>query len=96
VAGFEAQVASVIAAIRKPDQIGLETGIHDLFSSEPDREWRDRIEAVARELTVDPAPPLAPRFARLNQSHRSGTPGGSFRFGTPVCDQMTSPLKCVP
>jgi hypothetical protein len=57
---FEAQVASVIAAIRKPDQIVLEMGIHDMFSREPDREWRDHIEAVARELTVDLAPPLAP------------------------------------
>jgi hypothetical protein len=54
-AGFEAQVASAVAAIRKPDQIVLEIGIHDLFRREPDREWRDHIEAVAAELTVNGA-----------------------------------------
>jgi len=54
-AGFEAQVATAIASIRKPEQIVLKIGIHDLFRREPDREWRDTIEAVAAALTGETA-----------------------------------------
>lgn len=54
-AGLEAQVANAIAVIQKPDPIVLEIGIRDLFRREPDREWRDHVEAVAAELTGEGA-----------------------------------------
>jgi hypothetical protein len=46
-AGFEDQVAAAIAAIKKPSAAALAKGIKRLFKSEPDREWRDHIEAEA-------------------------------------------------
>jgi len=48
-AGFENQVAAAIAAIEKPSPADLAEGIRHLFRQEPDREWRDHIEAIARE-----------------------------------------------
>jgi hypothetical protein len=48
-AGIEHQVATAIAAIEKPSAAVLAEGIRDLFRQEPDREWRDHIEAIARE-----------------------------------------------
>jgi hypothetical protein len=47
---FENQVATAIAAIEKPNPAVLVEGIKHLFREEPDREWRDHIEAVATEL----------------------------------------------
>jgi hypothetical protein len=48
-AGLENQVATAIAAIEKPSPADLAEGIRRLFQQEPDREWRDHIEALARE-----------------------------------------------
>jgi hypothetical protein len=50
-AGLEAQVTAAIAAIKKPAAAALVKGIKQLFQREPDREWRDHIEAVAKERT---------------------------------------------
>jgi hypothetical protein len=47
-AGLEDQVA---AAIETRDGDTLAKGIEDLFEQEPDREWRDHIEAVAKKCT---------------------------------------------
>ncbi len=49
-AGFEDQVAAAIAAINKPSSIILADGIRDLFGREPDRQWREHIEKIARDL----------------------------------------------
>jgi hypothetical protein len=49
-AGFEAQVATAIAAIEKPTDTVLATGIESMFRQEPERQWRDHIEAVADQL----------------------------------------------
>jgi hypothetical protein len=51
-ANIDAQVASAIAAIEKPDAATLANGIRELFESEPESEWRDHLEAVARDLTA--------------------------------------------
>jgi hypothetical protein len=53
-ANSDAQVASTIAAIEKPDIAALVNGIHELFESEPEKEWRDHIEVVAEDLTESP------------------------------------------
>jgi hypothetical protein len=50
-AGFENQVAEAVAAIEKPNGEALAQGIEDLFDREPDREWRDYIEAEAKMRT---------------------------------------------
>jgi hypothetical protein len=50
-AGLENQVATAIAAIEKPDGVALAEGISDLFKQEPDREWRDHLEAEAKKRT---------------------------------------------
>ena len=50
-AGFENQVAEAVAAIEKPNGEALEEGIEHLFEKEPDREWRDHIEAEAKKRT---------------------------------------------
>ena len=50
-AGFENQVAEAVAAIEKPNGEALAEGIEDLFEKEPDREWRDHIEAEAKKRT---------------------------------------------
>jgi hypothetical protein len=44
-AGFERQVADTIAAIKTPKGATLARDIKQLFKREPDREWRDHIEA---------------------------------------------------
>jgi hypothetical protein len=46
-ARIDDQVAEAIAAIEKPTAAALAEGIRELFEREPDREWRDHIEAVA-------------------------------------------------
>ena len=48
-AGFEDQVATAIARIRKPSPAVLAKGIERLFKQRPDREWRDHIEAIANK-----------------------------------------------
>jgi hypothetical protein len=49
-AALDDQVAATIAAIEKPDAATLEQGIRRLFKREPNREWRDHIEVVARKI----------------------------------------------
>ena len=49
-AGFEKQVTDSIAAIKKPKGTTLAKDIKQLFKREPDREWRDHIEAVANAV----------------------------------------------
>jgi hypothetical protein len=51
-AGFEDQVAAAIGAIKKPTTAVLAKGIEQMFKSEPDREWRDHIEAIAKYRTA--------------------------------------------
>jgi hypothetical protein len=48
-ANIDAQVASGIAAIEKPSPAALAEGIRRLFRQEPASEWRDHVEAIARE-----------------------------------------------
>jgi hypothetical protein len=48
-AGFENQVTAAIAEIEKPTSAVLAEGIRSLFQQEPERQWRDHVEAVARE-----------------------------------------------
>jgi hypothetical protein len=50
-AGFERQVADALAAIKTPKAATLAKDIRKLFKREPDREWRDHIEVVARAKT---------------------------------------------
>jgi hypothetical protein len=52
-AGFENQAAAAIAAIRKPTPAVLAEGIEALFEREPDREWRDHIEAIAITVSAE-------------------------------------------
>jgi Topoisomerase 6 subunit A/Spo11, Toprim domain len=49
-AGLDDQVTAAIAAIEKPGASALERGIKELFERQPDREWRNHIEAVAAKL----------------------------------------------
>jgi hypothetical protein len=51
-AGFEDQVATAIAAIKKPLAADLHAGINRLFEREPDREWRDHIEEIAAKAML--------------------------------------------
>jgi hypothetical protein len=53
-AGLENQVAAAIAAIEKPSPAVLAEGIRRLFRQEPDREWRDHVEAIARDIAEEP------------------------------------------
>jgi hypothetical protein len=48
-AGFEDRVAEAVAAIKKPSGTTLAKGIKRLFKQEPEREWRDAIEAEAEK-----------------------------------------------
>jgi hypothetical protein len=48
-AGLDEHVAAAVAAIEKPSAAVLAEGIRNLFQQEPDRQWRDHIEAIARE-----------------------------------------------
>ena len=52
-AGFEDQVTEAIAAIEMPTAAALAEGTRQLFEREPDREWRDHIEAVVNLKTGD-------------------------------------------
>jgi hypothetical protein len=54
-AGFEDQVAAAIAKIKKPSAAVLAKGIKQLFKREPDREWRDHIEAEAKKALREAA-----------------------------------------
>ena len=49
-AGLERRVAAAIAGIKTPNAATLKRDIGQLFKQEPDREWRDHIEAVATAL----------------------------------------------
>jgi hypothetical protein len=53
-AGIDDQVAAAIAAIEEPSAAVLAEGIQRLFRQEPASEWRDHVEAIARELTEEP------------------------------------------
>jgi hypothetical protein len=48
-AGLDNQVATAIAAIETPNTATLAEGIRELFEREPESEWRDHIEVIARE-----------------------------------------------
>jgi hypothetical protein len=50
-ARIDDQVAATVAAIEVPDGAVLAGEIAQLFESEPDAEWRNHIEAVARKQT---------------------------------------------
>jgi hypothetical protein len=51
-AAFENQVAEAIAAIEEqPTGAALAEEIKDLFDQEPDRQWRDHIEVVAKKAS---------------------------------------------
>ena len=50
-ARLDDQVAEAIAAIETPTADALAEGIEQMFEREPDREWRDHIEAVANLKT---------------------------------------------
>jgi hypothetical protein len=50
-AGFEAQVTTAIAGIKKPSAAALAKGIRQMFKREPDSEWRDHVEAEAKKRT---------------------------------------------
>jgi hypothetical protein len=52
-AGLENLVAAALAAIEKPSPAVLAEGIRRLFRQEPDSEWRDHVEAIARELAEE-------------------------------------------
>jgi hypothetical protein len=51
-ANIDAQVATAVAAIEKPDTATLADGIREVFEHAPDNEWRDYVETVARGLTL--------------------------------------------
>jgi hypothetical protein len=52
---FEARVADTIAATKTPKAATLAKGIAKLFKREPERAWRDHIEAVAETLKTPKA-----------------------------------------
>jgi hypothetical protein len=49
-AGFERRVADTMAVTKMPKASALEKGIRQLFKREPDREWRDHIDAVVAKF----------------------------------------------
>src|SRR6516225_8972290 len=49
-AALDDQVAAALVAIEKPSAATLERGIRRLFKQEPNREWRDHIEIIARKI----------------------------------------------
>ena len=51
-ARLDDQVAAAIAKIKTPDGAKLARDIAKLFKREPDAEWRDHIEAVARKRST--------------------------------------------
>jgi hypothetical protein len=52
-AGVDRQVADALAGIARPSAKTLLTGIADLFMDDPERQWRDHVEAVTDQLTQD-------------------------------------------
>jgi hypothetical protein len=50
-AGFERQVAAVIAATKKPAAAAIAKGIKPLFRQDQAREWRDYIKAILAART---------------------------------------------
>jgi hypothetical protein len=48
-ARLDEQVAAAVARIRTPDGAKLARDTAKLFKQQPDAEWRDHIEAVARK-----------------------------------------------
>ena len=48
---LDGQVAAAMAALELPDGDVLARGIEQLFEDQPDAEWRDHVEAVAKELS---------------------------------------------
>ena len=50
-ADLDGQVAAAMAALELPDGEVLARGIEQLFEDQPDAEWRDHVEAVAKELS---------------------------------------------
>ena len=55
-ARIEDQIAATIAAIETPDGEMLARDIEQLFEKQPDREWRDAVEAVADQLSGNVVP----------------------------------------
>jgi hypothetical protein len=47
--GLERRVAKAIAKVKMPSAAALVKGIEKLFKREPDLEWRDHIEAIAKK-----------------------------------------------
>jgi hypothetical protein len=54
-AGFEDQVARAVAAIKTPNGAVLAKGVRRLFKHEPEREWREAIEAEAEKRAREQA-----------------------------------------
>jgi len=52
-AGLENLVAAALAAIEKPSPAVLAEGIRRLFRRKLDSEWRDHVEAIAREVAEE-------------------------------------------
>jgi|SoimicmetaTmtLMB_FD_contig_31_17151015_length_613_multi_3_in_0_out_0_2 hypothetical protein len=52
-AKIDEQVAAAVAAIKLPDGVRLTRDTAKLFKRQPDREWRDHIEAVALDLIAE-------------------------------------------
>jgi hypothetical protein len=48
-AGLEDQVTAAVARLKMPDGARLARDTAKLFKQQPDLEWRDHIEAVARK-----------------------------------------------
>lgn len=48
--GLESRVAASVAAIKTPKGTTLAKDIRQMFKREPEREWRDQIEATATNL----------------------------------------------
>jgi hypothetical protein len=51
-AGYEDQVAAALEAIKRPDVADLKAGIERLFEDDPERQWRDYIEAAVDDLST--------------------------------------------
>jgi len=51
-AGYEDQVAKALVAIERPPAADLSAGIEQLFEEDPERQWRDHIDAAADDLSA--------------------------------------------
>jgi hypothetical protein len=51
-AGYEDQVAAALEAIKRADVADLKAGIERLFGDDPERQWRDHIEAAVDDLST--------------------------------------------